>query len=317
MKRFSPMIALIAAALWLAACGAPAGNTGTNNAASNSNTNANAAKPTAAAPSKETLMALEKSGWEAWKNRDPKWVEDNYTEKGFNLVGKGRMDKTAMIKATTTQKCDIKSYSLSDDKMTMAGADMAILTFKGTQDGTCDGKKVPAAVWSASIYVREGDKWKAAFYAEAPAKDANAPAEKPAAAAPAAKEETKPAAPAPDPATQALIDVETKAWDAWKNKDAAGLDAFAAKNMVSLIDSGWSERAATLKYWGDPACDIKSTSLTDGAATAFGEASILTFLATVDGKCGGQSVPAERGATVYVKEDGVWKALLTMGIPAA
>ncbi len=318
MKRISLITLTLVTAALFAACGAPAGNNAP--AANNANAaNANSAKPTAAAPTKEALMAIEKSGWEAWKNRDTKWTEDNYTDKGFNLSGTGRTDKATMIKMTTTQKCDIKSYSLSDDKLQMAGADVAILTFKGAQDATCDGKKSPATVWSASVYVREGDKWKAAFYAETAVVDPKAAPAKPAAAAPAKKDEAKPAETKPDAATDALMAVETKAWDAWKNKDAKGLDDFAAKDMVALSTTeGWTDRATSLKRWSDPSCNIKAVKLSDGASNAWGsDYAILTFKSTVDGKCGTDAVTPEWGATIYAKEGGVWKALLAMGVPVS
>ena len=317
MTTIKSLVLSAVAAVVFTACGAPAGNAPANTAAPN--TNANTAKPVAAAPTKDALMALEMAGWEAWKTRDVKWTEDNYSDKGIVLGPTGRTDKAAMIKSYTTQKCEIKSYSLSDDKMQMAGPDVAILTFKAAQDATCDGKKSPANVWSASVYVREGDKWKAAFYAEAPVIDPKAAPAKPAAAAPAKKDEAKPAGAKPDAATDALMAVETKAWEAWKNKDAKGLDDFAAKDMVALDGTaGWTDRATTLKRWGDPSCNIKSVSLTDAASTAFGsDAAILTLKSMVDGKCGGNAITPEWGATIYVKEGGVWKALMAMGVPAS
>ena len=318
MKRISLITITLAAAALFAACGAPAGNNAP--AANNANAaNANSAKPVAAAPTKEALMAIEKSGWEAWKNRDAKWTEDNYSDKGFNLGGTGRTDKATMIKSMAAQKCEVKSYSLSDDKLQMAGPDVAILTFKGTQDATCDGKKSPANVYSVSVYAREGDKWKAAFYAEAPVVDPKAAPAKPAAPAPAKKDEAKPAAAKPDAATDALLAVETKAWDAWKNKDAKGLDDFAAKDMVSLdAAAGWTDRAASLKRWTEESCTIKSVKLSDPASTAWGsDYAILTFKATVDGKCGTQTLTPEWNATIYAKEGGAWKALVAMGTPAS
>ena len=317
MKRITLFVSALAASAFLAACGAPAGNAPAPNNANSTNTNT--AKPVAAAPTKEALMTLEKAGWEAWKTREAKWTEDNYSDKGVNLGPTGRTDKAAMIKSYTTQKCEIKSYSLSDDKMQMAGPDVAILTYKGAQDATCDGKKSPANVWSAAVYVREGDKWKAAFYAEAPVVDPKAAPAKPAAAAPAKKDEAKPADAKPDAATDALIAVETKAWEAWKNKDAKGLDDFAAKDMISLSTTdGWTPRDVTLKRWADPSCDIKSVKLTNAASVAYNsDYAMLTFKSSVDGKCGTDSVPPEWGATVYAKEGGAWKALMTMGIPAS
>ena len=317
MKRISILAISLAAAAMLAACGTPAGNAPVNKPATNAN--ANAAKPVAATPTKEALMTLEKAAWEAWKVRDIKWTEDNMTDKGFNLGSTGRADKAAMIKAFPTQKCEVKSYSLSDDKMQMAGTDVALLTYKGAQDATCDGKKSPANVWSASVYVREGEKWKVAFYAEAPVVDPKAAPVKPAVMAPAKKEEVKPADDKPDAATDALLAVETKAWESWKNKDAKGLDEFAAKDMVSLDSAtGWTARDVTLKRWSEPSCDIKSVKLTDGASVAYNsDYAMLTFKSVVDGKCGNMPVTPEWGATLYAKEGGVWKALMTMGLPAS
>ncbi len=321
MNRIFSLIALLTVAAFIAACGSPAGNAPANNSAPNTNssTNANTAKPVAAAPTKDSLMALEKAAWEAWKVRDIKWTEDNMTDKGFNLGSTGRADKAAMIKAFPTQKCEVKSYSLSDDKMQMAGTDVALLTYKGAQDATCDGKKSPANVWSASVYVREGEKWKVAFYAEAPVVDPKAAPVKPAVMAPAKKDEVKPADAKPDPATDALLAVETKAWESWKNKDAKGLDEFAAKDMVSLdTAAGWTAREVTLKRWSDPSCDVKSVKLTDAASVAYNnDYAMLTFKSAVEGKCGNMLVTPEWGATLYAKEGGVWKALMTMGLPAS
>ena len=320
MKRITVISMTLAAAAIFAACGAPAGNNSpAGNNANAGNSNANTAKPVAAAPTKEALMTIEKAGWEAWKTRDAKWTEDNYWDKGFNLGGTGRTDKATMIKMTATQKCDIKSYTLSDDKMQMAGPDVALLTYKAAQDATCDGKKSPANVWSAAVYVREGEKWKAAFYAEAPVVDPKAAPAKPAAAAPAKKDEAKPADAKSDPATDALLAVETKAWEAWKNKDAKGLDDFAGKDMVSLdASAGWTPRDVTLKRWADPTCNIKTVKLTDAASVAYNsDYAMLTLKATVDGKCGTESVTPEWDATVYGKEGGAWKALMTMGVPAS
>jgi hypothetical protein len=321
MKRPIVHILMLIAAAMLTACGTPAGNSPANGA-NGANT---AAKPAAAAPTKDSVVALEKAAWKAWETRDTKYFEENISDKYVGFGASGRMDKAASIKALGDTKCEVKSYSFSDENLHMAGPDVAFLTFKAAQDYTCDGKKGPGNVWSASIYVREGDKWKNAFYAEAPVVDPKAAPAKP--AEPAKKDEAsakpaeakpdeaKPDAPKPDAATDALFAVEKKAWEDWMKKDAKGLDAFAAKDMVSLSGAeGWTDRAASLKRWSDPTCDIKAVSVTDPASVAFGsDYALLTFKATVDGKCGGQSIPPEWGATIYGKEGGVWKALMTMG----
>ena len=117
MKRISFIVLMLGVAAFLAACGAPAGNTGANNANAGNTANANTAKPVAAAPTKDALMTMEKAGWEAWKNRDAKWMEENASDKYVGFGATGRMDKAASVKSYTTQKCEIKSYTLSDDQM--------------------------------------------------------------------------------------------------------------------------------------------------------------------------------------------------------
>src|SRR6476620_2214069 len=196
MIRLKPFVMAAALAFSLTACQQPSTNVAVNTAptANTTNANANAAKPAAAAPTKDALMAIEKQGWEAWKNRTPEAFENILSAKYVGFGAKGRMDKAAAVKSFADAKCDIKSYSFSDDEMDMVGSDVAVLTFKAAQDGICDGKKVPAAVWSSSVYLREGEQWKNVLYVENPVTDPNAPAPKPAATAPAAAKSPEEAA---------------------------------------------------------------------------------------------------------------------------
>ncbi|MGE3467209.1 MAG: nuclear transport factor 2 family protein, partial [Pyrinomonadaceae bacterium] len=234
MKRITTFALALATAAIFAACGAPAGNTPANANAPNSNSNSNAAKPTAAAPTKDAVVALEKAAWEAWKNNDSKYFEANMSDKYMGFGANGQVNKAGAIKSYADAKCDVNSYSFSDEQIHMAGPDTAMLTFKAAQDATCNGKKSPAGVWSASVYIRDGDKWKNAFYAEAPVVDPKAAPAKPEAYTSAKKEETKPMETKPDAGTEALFAVEKKAWEDWKDKNAKGLEEFAAKDMVSL-----------------------------------------------------------------------------------
>lgn len=305
------MIATLTAAAFIAGCGAPAGNTGTNAANAGNAANANANK-SAAAPSKETLMTMEKAGWEAWKNRDAKWTEENASDKYVSFGSSGRMDKAASVKSYE-QKCEIKSYTLSDDQMQMVGPDVAVLTFKGVQDYTCDGKKGPAEVRSSSIYVREGDKWKSAFYAETPVVDPKAPP-KPAAAK---KEEPKADEAKPDAATEALLAVEKKTWEAWKNKDAKALEDVLAKDFVFVSGTGRMDRAATIKSWAtENKCDVKSYWIGDArSASLTKDVSMMTFKGGGEGTCEGQPITTDWYVGVYMKDGEVWRPAFGMGVP--
>jgi hypothetical protein len=157
MINMKPLFLAAAAAVVFSGC-QPASNTAVNNAGNagnrNANVNANAAR--SAAPTKETLIALEKQGWEAWKARSPQGFAASISDKYVGFGQAGREDKASWTKSFE-QKCEIKSYSFSDDQMNMIGPDVAVISFKAAQDYTCDGKQGPAHVWASSVYVREGN----------------------------------------------------------------------------------------------------------------------------------------------------------------
>ncbi|HEX3101797.1 MAG TPA: nuclear transport factor 2 family protein [Pyrinomonadaceae bacterium] len=291
----------------LAACGGPAGNSSAGNAGPSST-------PYSGPPAKDALMALEKSAYEAWKNKDAKFWGTFLASDFVGFGTAGRLDKTAAIKEYGGTDCDVKSYSLSDDQMTPLGDDVAIVTYKTTIDATCSGHKLPAHAWGAAIYVRGGSRWSNVFHAETPVSDPKAPP----AAAPEKKDPAAATPTAADTPVDPFIASEQKAWEAWKNKDAAALVAYAGKDLISISpDGNRLDRAASLKSWTeDNKCEINSISLTDGARKSLGKDLLLvTYKASIDGTCGGQPVPAAWCATVYTN-DGTWKATFLQEVPA-
>jgi len=309
MKRISTItLTLIAAALF-AACGAPAGNSpAANNANANSNANA-AAKPVAAAPTKDAIVALEKSGWEAWKNHDDKFWDAYMSDKAVGFGKEGRQDKAAIIKSLTEAKIDVKSYSFSDENLTMLSPDVAVLAFKAAENCTVNGKPCPKEVWASSVYVREGDKWKSFFYVENPVVDPKAP---PKPAAPAAKPaaETKPAADAkPDTLTDSLMAIETKGWEAWKTRDKAGVEGVMAKGFQYVSGLGVKNHDDAVKLWADQKCEGLDYKFSDSMGISVTpDVSLVTYSADVKGKCDGNPVPpALWVASFDIKEGDAWK----------
>jgi hypothetical protein len=197
--------------------------------------------------------------------------------------------------------------------MQMVGPDVAVLTFKGAQDYTCDGKKGPANVWSASIYIREGDKWKAVFYAETPVVDPKAP---PKPAAPAKKDEAKKEEAKPDAATDALVAIEKKIWEAWKVKDAKPLEDILAKDFVFYGGEGRRDRPTIIKAWAtENKCEVKSYWLSDAmSASLTKDVSMLTYKGGGDGTCEGQPIMTDWYVSVYTKEGDAWRESFGMGV---
>ncbi len=325
MKRTTLFILTAIAAVFFAACGAPAGNTPADNA------NTNAAKPTAAAPTADALLALDKQANEAYFKGDAKFFEGMLSDK-FVILGPGgsRMDKAATTKMIAGVKCDIKDgWKLDEPHVATIDADTYVLSYKGTFDGTCtmDGKteKVPSPIRAATVWVRSGDKWLAAFHGENLIVDPKAPAAPP--AKPEAEKETpkkddkaapdaKPAAPAADPITDTMMAIEKSVWEAWKARDAKRLEELTAKDIafVDIFGNVTSTKADTIKFWTEHKCDIKSVSVTDGTGTSLSATvGILTSKGTADGTCYGQKLGGPiYGTSVYVKDGDGWKLAFTL-----
>jgi hypothetical protein len=114
------------------------------------------------------VIALEKAGWEAWKNKNGGWFQTNLTDDYLLVNSDGVNNKSQVVKSTASD-CEIKSYSLDNFKFLMLDKNSALITFTGMQDGVCSGKTIPANVRASSVYVKRGGKWLNAFYTETPA----------------------------------------------------------------------------------------------------------------------------------------------------
>lgn len=122
------------------------------------------------AASTKLIIATERKLWEAWKKGDLKPFRTYLSSDSVMIGDSGVTDKTAALKEMGGMKCEVKSYSLSDIKVTFLNNDAALLTYKATQDATCGGQTIPAAVWASSAYVKRGGKWWNASHQETPAK---------------------------------------------------------------------------------------------------------------------------------------------------
>jgi hypothetical protein len=116
------------------------------------------------------MIAVEKSGWEAWRARDAaKLTSISTSDMSFvDLFGNYTATQADTIKSWTGGKCDIKSTSVTDASGTTFSPTMGVIFFHASADGTCDDMKL-MPVWGTSFYVKEGDSWKLAFGFENPA----------------------------------------------------------------------------------------------------------------------------------------------------
>ncbi len=314
MNRLRSAVLAAIAAFALTGCEPAANTTAGNATAKNANANANANTSTAAAPTAETLMALERSAYDAWKNKDLKFWDDFLASNVVMMGPSGTMNKAAIIKQFSGMECEVKNISYSDPQVSQLGPDTALITHKLSRDGSCGGEKLSENAWVATLYLREGGEWKAGFHAEYPIADPNA---QPAASAAKPAATSTDAAATADATTGALLAREKKAWEDWSAKDAKGLEDWAGAKMVTFTDNGRVDKAGAVKTWTTDDCKVKSTSFSNASSTSFGpNVTLLTFKASPDGTCGGNPLPPLNGATIYTKEGETWNADFSVNIPA-
>jgi hypothetical protein len=309
MARVNHVVLTAAAALVYTAC--------TSNALA---TNANTAERIAPdGPTRIALVKLEKSAYVAWKSKDAKFWHTFLSDKFVGWGSSGKLDKASATREYTGADCAIKSYALSDEQMSPLGKGAALITYKLSVNGTCGGQEVPANSWAASVYVRDGNKWKGAFHAAAPVVDPKAALAKPADKKKATQKiEAQPVA--PDASTDAMLAVEKSLWEAWRAHDGKNIENLTAKDIsfINIFGTYFATKADALKDWTGAGCDVKSVSVTNAAGTMLSPTTgILTFKGTADGTCYGQEVNSVIwGTSVYVNDGDAWKWTFGINLPA-
>lgn len=168
MKRIFCIALVLTGIIWTLACEtAPSGNSGNSaNSNSNANSNANAAKPVASAPTKDSLMEMDKKASEAWMKGDTAFFQNFLGDKFVMYEGGKKMNKAEMVKMVGETKCSVKTFSMDDSQMHMIDADNYAVVYKAVFDGECGGQKIPSPTRAVSLYTRDGDKWAGVFHGE-------------------------------------------------------------------------------------------------------------------------------------------------------
>ncbi|HYX27639.1 MAG TPA: nuclear transport factor 2 family protein [Pyrinomonadaceae bacterium] len=111
------------------------------------------------------LAANETALWNAWKNKDAKPFQNWLAADSVMIGDQGVGTKGDVVKMMAAMPCEVKSFTLSDWKLSMIDADAAVITYKGVAEGTCAGKPIPT-VWASSVWVNRKGKWMAFSHQE-------------------------------------------------------------------------------------------------------------------------------------------------------
>jgi len=115
------------------------------------------------------IMKLEKDSWEAWKARDGKFYENFLSADHVELGSAGPADKRTVVQVVASPACVVKSYSLSDIKVTAFSETTVVVTYRAEQDTLCNKVQIPSPVWISSLYIRRDGRWLNALFQQSEA----------------------------------------------------------------------------------------------------------------------------------------------------
>src|SRR5437773_9074602 len=116
--------------------------------------------------SKETAITdLEKSAWEAYKNKQADAFKKLLSKDYCGVYANGI--KTLDTEVADMAKTDLRDYSFADMKVVFPSADIAVITYKVTQHATSARQDVSGTYNTSSVWVKEGGKWLGVLHTEA------------------------------------------------------------------------------------------------------------------------------------------------------
>lgn len=123
-----------------------------------------------AAPDESALKAKETAAWQAFKDKKG---DDFKKVVSANMVGVyGDGIQSLQQEISSMQQWDMKSFTISDYKVTAAGADTAVTTYTVKLEGTMGAKDGSGTYNAGSVWKKEGGEWKAIFHTNIPQESA-------------------------------------------------------------------------------------------------------------------------------------------------
>ncbi len=117
---------------------------------------------------RETLLGLEKAGWEALKGKDRREATALAGDFVAVVADHGRLSRADFLKLLAD--LTVTDYSLSDVALTRLSPDAAVLTYKARTAYTYQGVAARETVWVSSAWARRDGKWVNVLYQETRAK---------------------------------------------------------------------------------------------------------------------------------------------------
>jgi hypothetical protein len=115
-----------------------------------------------AATKEDAIMEKEKAAWQAFKDKKPDDFKKVVSANVMAVYAEGVSDMQGELAAM--QKWDMKSFAISDYKVTSDGPDTVITTYKVKVEGTYDGQDQSGTYNAASVWKKQKGEWQAIFH---------------------------------------------------------------------------------------------------------------------------------------------------------
>ena len=121
-----------------------------------------------AMPTKDEIVALEKSYWDAIKAKDGRRTSElsGKTALVTGTQGVMRIEKEKMGKRTEEGKWILESYVLEDVEVSTPSPDIALIAYTVRQNVTMDGKSQNLRAADSSVWIRGSNGWECHAHSE-------------------------------------------------------------------------------------------------------------------------------------------------------
>ncbi len=107
----------------------------------------------------DSLVAMERQSWVAWKNQDAAYFRDFLSEDHVDMGPNGPVPKALIVAFLEKAGCKVESFAVDSFKFARLSDDAAMLTYRSAQNTMCGTAKVPSPTWSSAVFVRRDGRW--------------------------------------------------------------------------------------------------------------------------------------------------------------
>jgi hypothetical protein len=117
-----------------------------------------------AASTEDVMQEKEKAAWQAFRDKKPDDFKKVVSPNLVAVYAEGMSDLQKEL--ADMQKWDMKSFAISDYKVTSDGSDTVVTTYQVTIEGAYDGKDQTGTYNAASVWKKQKGKgeWQAIFH---------------------------------------------------------------------------------------------------------------------------------------------------------